>query len=594
MILEEFLLRIGVDGSKVGDIVAIIELLQKSADKLKDIADKMQNDVNNVIEQTRESAEDAGKSAEKTESKLSKLRLALIALTAITVLYAKKIVGAFNNAIDKAQELANETDALFKISQKELNQATLYKRELDKTGLALDSIKTKIALNLAPAITNLIGGFRNWLTINKELIANGITKIIKGVGMVIQVFMNYYKFLDMIITNTIGWENAIIALTVAWAILNRALLFSPIGVVIGLLTALMLLIDDLMVYMNGGKSLFGEYWQPFIDAGKAAWSFIKGFWDLVKALWNGDTEKIKSLSKGLFNSIVSGFKSLISGIKSLLSNALKNILMFFGMSEGEASKTVDRIGKIFGFIIDVLTFPFRAAYRAICAIMDWLGIDAGDVVSVVGEVFKAVWSFITAPFKEAWEFVNALFDIWEDDTTSTTEKIGKTFCAIVKFITAPFRTAWNFVKDLFKIAVGDGDTFIKNLGKSFSKVLDFITSPFKKGIEWIKDKFFGFISKIKDKIGGVLSFFGVNIDDKKESDSSDSDIGDTNIKKYSTDVAKSGATLSNKNVNNSNAVTINNTMNVESVQNGFDNLNYITQNEARKIADNVSTAMGSN
>lgn len=591
MVLEEFLLKIGVDASKAGEIAAIIALLQSGADKLSDSANEMQDGLNKMIQQTQQSTEDAGKSAEEAKSKFSKLKLVIIGLTAVSVLYGKKILRAFNNAIDKAKELATKKDALFKISQKELKQAELYKREMSKTGLALDSIKTKIALNLAPALTNLIGGFRNWLTINKELIANGITKVIQAVGMVVQVVVNFIKFTDKIVSSTIGWENAIIALGIAWAVLNRAFLFSPIGIVIGLLAALMLLIDDLMVYMEGGESLFGEYWQPFIDGAKAAWEFAKTFWEFLKALWSGDTKKIKSLSKSVFDSIVSGFKSLISGIKSLLSTALKNILMFFGMSEGEASKTVDRIGKIFNFIIDVLTFPFRIAYQAICAIMDWLGIDAGDVVNAIGKIFEAIINFVTAPFEAAWKLVNDLFDIWEDDTTSTTDKIGKTLWAIWDFITWPFKAAWDFVKGLFDSWMDDTNETTQKFAKKFLEIHKSITAPFKNAMKWIKDKFYGFIDSIKSKMKGALSWLGIGGDDDNELEVTSKRVI---LAKGVTKIAKAGSLAPRKKVNNNNTVTINNTMNVTTPQEGFDSLNSMSNNAIRNVADNTQTALGSN
>ena len=592
MVLEEFLIKIGVDASKAGEIARVINMLQSGANRLSDTTNSIQKDANKAIQETKKSTSEAGKAVDKTKSKLSKLKIGIAGLITIAMLYGKKIVSAFNNAMDKAKELATKKSALFKISQKELKQAELYKREMSKTGLALDSIKTKIALNLAPALTNLIAGFRNWLTINKELIANGITKIIQAVGMVIQVIMNYYKFLNMIITNTIGWKNAIIALGIAWAVLNRAFLFSPLGIILGLLTALMLLIDDLMVYMEGGESLFGEYWQPFIDGAKAAWEFAKTFWEFLKALWSGDTKKIKSLSKSLFDSIVSGFKSLISGVKSLLSKALKGILKFFGMSESEASKTVDRIGKIFNFIVDALTLPFRMAYNAICSIMDWLGIDSGDVVNAIGETFKAIINFVTAPFKAAWKLVNDLFDIWEDDTTSTTDKIGKTLWAIWDFITWPFKSAWKFVKGLFGTWIDDAGKTTQNFAKTFSKIHKSITAPFKKAINWIKDKFYGFINSIKSKIKGALSWLGIGGDDDNEVEVTTKRLVRA---KLSTDNAKfSKLTSSNKNVNNNNAVTINNTMNVTTPQEGFDRLNKVSKKEIRNLADNTKTALGSN
>ena len=592
MVLEEFLIKIGVDASKAGEIAKVVNNLQSGANRLSDTANSIQNDTNKAIRETKKSTSEAGKAVDKTKSKISKLKIGIAGLIAIAVLYGKKIVSAFNHAMDKAKELATKKSALFKISQKELKQAELYKREMSKTGLALDSIKTKIALNLAPALTNLIGGFRNWLTINKELIANGITKVIKAVGMVVQVVVNFIKFTDKIVSSTIGWKNAIIALGVVWAAFNAALLFSPIGIVIGLIAGLLLLIDDLVVYMEGGESLLGEYWQPFIDGAKAAWEFAKTFWEFLKALWSGDTKKIKSLSKSLFDSIVNGFKSLISGVKSLLSKALKVILKFFGMSESEASKTVDRIGKIFNFIVDALTLPFRMAYNAICSIMDWLGIDAGDVVNAIGETFKAIWNFITAPFKAAWEFVNDLFDIWEDDTTSTTDKIGKTLWAIWDFITWPFKSAWKFVKGLFGTWIDDAGKTTQNFAKTFLKIHESITAPFKKAINWIKDKFYGFINSIKSKIKGALSWLGIGGDDDNEVEVTTKRLVRA---KLSTDNAKfSKLTSSNKNVNNNNAVTINNTMNVTTPQEGFDRLNKVSKKEIRNLADNTKTALGSN
>ena len=592
MVLEEFLIKIGVDASKAGDIAKVVNNLQSGANRLSDAANGIQEDANKAIQETNKSTSETGNAVNKTGSKLDSLKLVSVALADTAVLYGKKLIDAFHNAIDKAKELATKKDTLFKISKNELQQAELYKREMSKTGVALDSIKTKIALNVAPALTNLIAGFRSWLTVNKDLIANGIKKVIKFVGMAIQVVSNFIEFIDKIVSGTLGWENALIALGIAWAVLNRGLLFSPIGIILGLLTALMLLIDDLIVYMNGGKSLFDKYWQPFIDGAKAAWEFAKTFWEFLKALWSGDTKKIKSLSEGLFDSIVGGFKSLISGIKSLLSTALQNILMFYGMSEGEASKTIDRIGKIFNFIIDVLTFPFRIAYQAICAIMDWLGIDAGDVVNAIGETFKAITNFVTAPFEAAWKLVNDLFDIWEDDTTSTTDKIGKTLWAIWDFITWPFKSAWKFVKGLFGTWIDDAGKTTQNFAKTFLKIHESITAPFKRAMKWIKDKFYGFIDSITSKVKGALSWVGIGGEENDEAEVTTKRLVRARL---STDNAKfSKLTSSNKNINNNNAVTINNTMNVTTPQEGYDSLNNISNKEVRNLADNTKTALGSN
>ena len=266
--------------------------------------------------------------------------------------------------------------------------------------------------------------------------------------------------------------------------------------------------------------------------------------------------------------------------------------MFFGMSEKDAKKTVNRIGKIFGFIFDVITFPFRMAYKAICAIMDWLGIDAGDVVNGIAAIFKAIWDFITWPFKAAWKFVNNLFDIWEDDTTSVTDKIGKTLWEIWDFITWPFKAAWKFVKNLFKGWIDDSVDTVKKFGKQFLEVHNAITKPFKDAIKWIKDKFFGFIDTVGGKIKGALSWTGLFDDDD---DGKEVLVKRQNQLKLNPALsASAGIAVPNKNISNNNAVTINNTMNVTTPQEGLNNLNSLAAGEIQKIADNSKTALGSN
>ena len=591
MILEEFLIKIGVDASKASEISKVIHLLQNGVNRLSDSSREIKNNTDRAIKETNKSVKEAGKATNETQSKVSKLKLGLLALISVAVLSGKKMWGAFNEVIDKAKELALRKDALFNISKKELIQAEQYQREMSRVGVAFDSIKTKIALNLAPAVTDLISGFRNWLTVNKELIAGGITKIIKMIGNIIQVFINYYEFMNLIITNTIGWKNAIIALIAVWAVFNSAFLLSPVGLVIGAITVLLLLIDDLMVYMKGGKSLFGSYWQPLIDGAKALWEHINLSFQFIKALWRGDSEAIKSISKKVISSVMKALKAIINGIKTVLSSLLKNILVFFGMSESKASKTVDRIGKIFSFIFDVITLPFRKSYEGICNIMDMLGLDVGDVINGICFALRAIWAAIIAPFQAAWEFVNSLFDIWEDDTKTITDKIGDTFKAIFTFITSPFTESWQHVKEEFELWGKDVETFIEGVGETFSELFDPFISPFRDGINWIENSFSDLTKKFKSKFKKYFSWTGFFDDDKDEKQIKPNSIEPTNS--LNTNTAKAAMGRVSSKVNN-NAVTINNTMNVTTPQEGFDNLNNLAKNEIQNVADNAQTALGAN
>ena len=75
MLLEEFLIKIGVDASKASEIARVINILQAGADQLSNTTDRMQNDVDRAIRETNRSTREAGKAANKTKSKLFSLKL---------------------------------------------------------------------------------------------------------------------------------------------------------------------------------------------------------------------------------------------------------------------------------------------------------------------------------------------------------------------------------------------------------------------------------------------------------------------------------------------------------------------------------------
>lgn len=629
MHLEQYLIKIGVDISQVNNLTKVTTFLEISAMKLSNIGKVINTTLNNAINDASQSNDKAAESSEKAKSKFEILKQALTSITAAAKNYGEKLISAFNSAIDKAEELAGKKNLLFSISKSELAQVKKYKIELEKSGLAIDSIKTKIALGLLPRVTELVISFNKWLKANKELIAKGINVVISVLSNFIQVIKHAFEFIDMIISNTIGWENAIIALSVAWAVLNRAMLFSPIGLVIGLIAGLLLIIDDFMVFLKGGKSLFGPFWQVCIDNIKNAitwWQNLDKNWKSIifavlgyllllggKIAWvSAKAKLITSISNAILSignalktlgNLVKIIKTIGSAIKTLTSIMIANPILAIITAIALAAYLIydnwDFLVSFFSDFWNKVTNFFKNGIKDILMYFGMSEENAEKTVNAIGATFDAILDLITAPFKAAWELVKSLFTIWTDDSTSTTEKIGQTFEAITDFITAPFKAAWEFIKGLFEIWGVDVTSFIDNLGKTFSGILDCITQPFKDGLKWIEDKFFAVIDKMKSKIKGVLSFFGFGSD--KDEQAQEENLKATNysatqnLALVSTDVAKAGGLSAlNKNVNNNSEIIIHNTMNVTTPQNGLDQVCNIVDNAARRINDNTVTAMGSN
>ncbi|WP_392563441.1 hypothetical protein RHO13_08540 [Orbus wheelerorum] len=635
MYIDKLLISIGVDTSQAEKFTQITEKLSQSAEKLGTIASEIGKHLNDTISEVDESTDNVSQQSQVAETRISKLKSGLMAIQTVAIAVGQAFVSAFNDAIKGVETFYNDKDALFKISKKELAQTKEYQSALSKANNAIENIKTKIAAGLTPALTKIIKVFLDWLNANKELIANGIAKTVEALSYVIQTVKNTIRFFDKIISATIGWKSALLILGAVWAAFNAGFIISPIGAVIAAIVALMLLIDDLMVYMDGGDSLFGEYWQPLIDGAKLVYDTIKLCWNYIKAIWSGNSEEIKSTSKKLFDSCVQIFANLFNWIKSLLPTILKSILTFFGMSESEASKVVDRIGKIFGFIFDLITLPFRTGYKLICGIMDLFGIDAGDVVNAIYVVFATLFDAITYPFKLAYNFVMGLFDIWENDTTSFIDKLGLTLIAIFDFITAPlqlalswisnifgsvlqgiwsgivngisaafsaifdfiiypFNQAYDFIMSLFDIWGDDTSSFLDKIIASFAVIGDFIIKPFRAAIAWINDKVLGVINSVWGKLKGVASFFGFgSSDDEDNKDGSNGkDFDDKFNPESIKNVTKTGAKINQNKTINQGDVTNNITVNSSDTALSAKQVGDTYHNQLINAHNNATSAMG--
>ncbi|WP_392561538.1 hypothetical protein RHO12_10420 [Orbus sturtevantii] len=595
MYIDKLLISIGVDTTQAEKFTQITEKLSQSADKLGTIASEIGKHLDNTISEVADSTDNVSQQSQVAETRISKLKSGLITIQSIAMAVGQAFVSAFNDAIKSVETFYNDKDALFKISKKELAQTKEYQSALSKANNAIENIKTKIAAGLTPALTKIIKVFLDWLNANKELITKGIAKTVEALSYAIQTIKNTIRFFDKIISATIGWKSALLILGAAWAAFNAGFIISPIGAVIAALIGLMLLIDDLMVYMDGGDSLFGEYWQPLIDGAKLVYDTIKSCWNYIKAIWSGNSEEIKSTSKKLFDSCVQIFANLFNWIKSLLPTILKSILTFFGISESEASKVVDRIGKIFGFIFDLITLPFRTAYQLICGIMDLFGIDAGDVVNAIYVVFATLFDVITYPFKLAYNFVMGLFDIWENDTTSFIDKLGQTLIAIFDFITAPFRLALSWISSVFgSVLQGIWDGIVNGVSSAFSSLYDFIVQPFQDAMAWINDKVLGVINWVSGKLKSLASFFGFGSSD--DADNKDGLNGKDFDNKFNPEsiknVTKTGAKINQNKTINQGDVTNNITVNSSDTALSAKQIGDTYNNQLINAHNNATSAMG--
>ncbi|HCB1864453.1 TPA: lytic transglycosylase [Citrobacter amalonaticus] len=244
----------------------------------------------------------------------------------------------------------------------------------EAAGMARDKIGATLAGGLVGSMDNL----RKQLLDNWPRIEAVLTKVIKGIlwagdaitrvlwraGGAVSDIIDWFKRLDPATQQLITLFGALL---VAWRLLNSAFLASPVGIVMMLAGALVLLYDDYKTWKEGGDSLIDwEKWAPGINEAlkniKELRDSISGLTDsLLKLLgidpkswslkWDiqnfimqmGEFSKMLNLIADLLNAINEGrWSDAVSIGKQLLNQGSGNPSAMPGVTDS-ANSTADWI-----------------------------------------------------------------------------------------------------------------------------------------------------------------------------------------------------------------------------------------------------------
>lgn len=373
-------------------------------------------DMSSAIDRVSDSSQNADAQVESFGSRMSKVFGSAITIVGAAAIAIKgALMGAwafFDSYISKAEELYESKDDDLKITKEQFEMSKRYQENLDKTGKVIESIKTKIAFGFLPVMEDLSEQFMYFLDDNKELIQNGLLKVLEAIAKLGQVISNFFRFIDTAIRFTIGWEKALYLVAAAFAFVKRAMILAfitnPIAWVVAALAGLLLLIDDFMTYLDGGESEFGEYWGSMLDwvkdneeALRDLWTTLKaigyalvetgkflieyfggalvdlveliaGVFALIVGIFNGDTELMKAAWSGMIDSFISLFRNLAMLFQPL-ANAITNVL----------SAMVSKIGSVLSTVYDVITSPFRRAF-------EWIVDKFSQLPSMIGGIISKI------------------------------------------------------------------------------------------------------------------------------------------------------------------------------------------------------------
>lgn len=217
---------------------------------------------------------------------------------------------------------------------------------LNTLGNAVKWFQAIMAERLAPVIDRVVKSITEWIKLNKDGLIAGIVNGTRLLVKLSEAGVNVFTWIGRIIGATIGWKNALNVFLIALAYFNRALLLSPIGLIVAGILLLVAVLDDLHAAfgVDGDKreSFFGSIFKKFPEVQKAfegVFGFLKDFGAVIKGLFGGDQTAFDNVLKkwGIWGTV-------IKGIKEALQWIVENI-----------GKGLEAAGKAFGPVGDVLS-----------------------------------------------------------------------------------------------------------------------------------------------------------------------------------------------------------------------------------------------
>ncbi|EMU9119425.1 hypothetical protein ACSPNK_000621 [Providencia stuartii] len=511
----------------IEQLLTIIGLNEEQVVKLKGVVTALgaaATSTATVIGQLGEKLSNAGLTIDNLKAVVSGL------VTAIDFM-SNKFFSFIGGAVAGARELSQEKSVLFTISEKELQQADEYQSVTKKTSLSIESIKTKLVLGLLPNLTEVINRFNEWLDANKALISEGLTQLVVWGSKGIQAIGNAGRAINLLVEKTIGWKAAIIGVIAVLAAFKKAALIAfaanPVMWVAAAVAGLMVLLGDLIAYLDGGESQFSEFWAPaieWIQSVLAWWNTFyaenKLIFDGIAQAWALTIDSAVMIFRGFFKYIGNALKllfGLFSGNTAMMGEAWE------GMTEG-----LKEIWAGFEYYFHGFATAFLALWQVLIQgviqawdviknaakmAFEWVLSVAKTFIDGLSTVFFAIIDYLLAPFQSAFDLIQSLYEIFTDDSTSWTEKLNLAFAAIQEFLTAPFKAGWEFIRNLFDLSDTDIGKFIHDLANTFNGVTELIKKPFELAFNWVNQK----LDELTSGIISILTALGI-IDDKYQSE----------------------------------------------------------------------------
>ena len=308
-----------------------------------------------------------------------------IAGPAAAFMALKKIANSYFSDVEKVatetgaysketEELRKKQALLQRIHKEDIELYKKGREALTKFSISMSDLSANIMRQAMPMLT--------WLAEKMDIFASWISKNIPNItrfGKVVVITITAIGGALLILNKGLGGTaSAIMRVTLA-------MLANPLTWIILGIGALILVIDDLITYLNGGESAFGEFWEPCIKYAKIAWDWVQRTWEVIQ-----DSAAFKIVSKAVTD----------------LWGHLQTVFNWFAGAIARAYNSVEDWGAVFENVANLIASVFEVVGGVISAVIGTVTMLWGGLVALFTgdtQVLEQGWQAFCDGFTAVWD-----------------------------------------------------------------------------------------------------------------------------------------------------------------------------------------------
>ena len=467
-IIDKVMIALGIDASG----------MQTGADESGRQIDRVEK----KADEAKAKLASIGQSVDDFGKKAGHVLMGFVAPVLAAVSVGKMIGGYFSDlaAVAESTGAYNKQLEETRLKKAQLQRVTkddieFYKKSreaLVKFNISLADFSAAVMHSIMPAMEKMLGWLdklTSWVSRNPD----NIIRFLKILGTVV--------------------GTVLIPVFVRWA---AVLLANPITWIVGLVLALALAIDDLVVYLKGGRSSLDALWKSM--------GLVKGDTETLNRLmgWLKDTGLSLAKALGVLLTGFTAFKvvtGIINGIKiawtaftaSVWANPLTLALGLVALAAWMLYKNWDDVCSGAQALAEDIADFFTGWGRGIADGFFALADDIGDA-------WDSVTDFFAGLIADASSSLSDFGTLCSDKASAAGDAIGTAFSTALDAVGG----VWQGMKDGAGAVVDDIETAFSGLTSWFSSLWNKITGVFGSAIDGIKSKISGVAGMLGIEMGG--------------------------------------------------------------------------------------------